>query len=203
MWTKIPSRKIIDNTIKALKDNGFEVFFAENGKIAREKVLEIIPIGAEILASTSKTLDELKISDAIAKSDKYKDVRKEILGIDRKKPDWEQKTRELRSSPDWIIASVHALTQDGKALTASRTGSQIAGYSYGSSHVIWVVGAQKIVKDIAEGIKRIFEHSLLLESKRALEAYGVKSSRVNDILIVYGQDNPRITIIIIPEVLGF
>src|SRR3989344_2573254 len=49
------------------------------------------------------------------------------------------------------------LTKDGHVLIASRSGSQIPGYAYGADHVIWVVGAQKLVDDIDEGIKRIYD----------------------------------------------
>ncbi len=99
---------------------------------------------------------------------------------------------------------MHAVTEDGKVLIASNSGSQLPAYAYGSGHVIWVVGAQKIVKNLDEGIKRIYEHSLPLESERARKAYGVPGSAVNKLLIINKEIIPgRITMILTKEKLGF
>ena len=95
------------------------------------------------------------------------------------------------------------MTEDGKILVASKTGSQMAAYVYGASHVIFVAGAQKIVKDLDEGIRRIYEHSLPLEEKRAMKAYDV-GSEVNKMLIINKEiQKGRIKMILVNEVLGF
>jgi hypothetical protein len=88
-------------------------------------------------------------------------------------------------------------------LIASNTGSQLPAYVYGARHVIWVVGTQKIVKDVSEGMQRIWEYCLPLEDERAREAYGVGSA-VNKLLIIHGEVRPnRITVIFVKAVLGF
>ena len=75
-------------------------------------------------------------------------------------------------------------------------------YAYGSSNVIFVVGAQKIVKNVDEGIKRIYEYCLDLESERARRAYGVPGSSVNKILIINKEfQEKRITLIFVNELL--
>jgi len=88
-------------------------------------------------------------------------------------------------------------------MIASATGSQLPAYVYGSSHVIWIVGSQKIVKDMEEGLKRIYEYVFPLENERAMKAYGMGSG-VNKLLIVNKEVSlGRITIIIVKEKLGF
>src|SRR6267142_798654 len=57
-----------------------------------------------------------------------------------------------------------AKTKPGSLMIASNSGSQLPSEAYASPHVIFVAGAQKIVKDIDEGFKRIYEHTLPLES---------------------------------------
>ena len=112
--------------------------------------------------------------------------------------------QQLGAAPDWAVGSVHALTQEGEALIASATGSQLPAYAYGASHVIWVVGTQKIVGNLEEGMRRIHEYTLPLESERARKAYGVPGSAVNKMLIVRGEVNKeRITVIMVREKLGF
>jgi hypothetical protein len=111
--------------------------------------------------------------------------------------------RVLRARPAYIIGSVHAITQEGQILTASNGGSQLAPYAYGASKVILVVGAQKIVKDLNEGFRRIEEYSFPLEDARLREAFGVPS-HIGKILIVNREIIPgRTTIILVKEELGF
>ena len=111
--------------------------------------------------------------------------------------------KRLGTAPEWVIGSIQALTEDGKVLMASNSGSQIPAYVYWASHVIWVVGAQKIFRNIDEGIKKIYEHCLPLENERAMKAYGI-GSFVSKILIINKEPFPhRITIVLINENLGF
>ena len=112
--------------------------------------------------------------------------------------------QKLGAAPEWAIGSVHAVTENGEVLIASASGSQLPAYAYGSSNVIFVVGAQKIVKNVDEGIKRIYEYCLPLESERARIAYGVPGSSVNKILIINKEfQEKRINLIFVNEVLGF
>ncbi len=201
-FTKIPSKEIIDKTISALKANGINAYAAKNREDAKSKLLALLPKGAEVMLMTSVTLQELGIKDEIENSDKYSLVKKKLEKMDRKTQNLEM--QRLGAAPEYVLGSVHAITQDGKVMIASNTGSQLPAYAYGSSHVIWVVGMQKIVKDLDEGFKRLYEHSLPLESERAKKAYGVQGSFISKILILNREINPnRINIILVPEVVGF
>ena len=71
--------------------------------------------------------------------------------------------RKLGGAPDYAAGSVHAVTEDGQVLIASNTGSQLGPYASGAGKVIWVVGAQKIVRDLNEGLRRIQEYTYPLE----------------------------------------
>jgi uncharacterized protein (DUF1330 family) len=97
-----------------------------------------------------------------------------VLALDRTTQLPEIKT--LMSQPDFALGSVHAITRDGMLVIASALGSQLASYAWGAGKVIFVVGAQKLVRDLDAAHERIHQHSLKLEDARALEAYG-KSSR--------------------------
>ena len=115
--------------------------------------------------------------------------------------------QKLGAAPDYALGSVHAITQDGKVLVASGTGSQLPADAYGAGNVIWVVGAQKIVQNQDEGMKRIFDYVLPLETVRARKAYGLPdtwNSYPSKILIFNREATPeRITIVLVKEVLGF
>ena len=95
------------------------------------------------------------------------------------------------------------MTEDGQVLIASNTGSQLGPYASGAGKVIWIVGAQKIVKDLDEGLRRIQEYCYPLEDVHMQQLYGV-GTNINKVLIVNGELRPnRLTMIIVREKLGF
>lgn len=202
-WNHLVSRESIDKTIEALKVNGIDAKYAENGNEAKRLVLELLPEGSEVMTMTSTTLDAIGLSEEINKENsKFKPVRDKLYAMDRTTQAKEM--NRLGAAPEYVLGSVHAVTEDGHALIASASGSQLPAYAYGALKVVWVVGAQKIVKNVSDGFKRIYEHSLPLESERAKKAYGVPGSSVNKILIVNKEVQPgRIILILVNEVLGF
>lgn len=201
-WKNIPDEATLAKTVSALQENGMDAIVVENGEEAKKHVLELFPQGAEVLTMTSVTLQDTGIVQEIDESDKYDSVRKKLNAMDRNTQGREM--QKLGAAPDWSIGSVHAVTETGEVLIASNTGSQLSAYVYGAGHVIWVVGAQKVVTDKEEGMKRIYEYVLPLESDRARKAYGMPGSSVNKLLIVNKEVSPgRITVILVKEELGF
>ncbi len=200
-WNVLAADEVIKKTAETLRANGFDVFVLNNGQMAKDKVLELIPKGSEVMTMTSVTLDTIGIRQEINESGNYNSVRTKLLKMDRKTQ--VQEMSRLGAAPEFAIGSVHAVTEDGHVLIASATGSQLPAYVYGAGKVIWVVGTQKIAKNTNEGIKRIYEYVFPLEDERAKKVYGVGTA-VNKLLIINKETTPgRITIILIKEKLGF
>ncbi len=201
-WEALADDVTIAKTIDVLKENGIDASVVATGAEVKEKVLSLMPEGAEVMTMSSVTLDTIGLTQEINGSNKYQPIRDKLYAMNR---DTERVAMlKLGAAPEWTVGSVHAVTQDGHILIASNTGSQLPAYVYGSAHVIWVVGTQKIVATIEEGIKRIYEYTLSLESARAKKAYGVAGSAVNKILIINKEVVPgRLTVIFVKEKLGF
>jgi len=107
------------------------------------------------------------------------------------------------STPDVIVGSVHAVTEEGSLVIASGSGSQLPGFAGGAGRAIWVVGAQKVVPDLALGLRRVEEHCLPLESERAMRVYGMRSA-ISRLLILNREPVPgRGTVLLLREVIGF
>lgn len=197
----VADQATIEKTVEALEKNGIHALIVETGAEAKEQLFELLPKEAEVMNMTSATLDSIGVSKEIMESGNYNAVRKELESLDRETQGLEM--QKLGAAPEWVVGSVHAVTEDGKVLIASASGSQLPAYAGGSSHVIWVVGAQKLVKDFDDGIKRLYEYCLPLEDERAQKAYGMGSS-VNKILVVNKEFmQGRVTMIIAKEKLGF
>ncbi len=202
-WNELATNESIQKTISTLKTNGINPIVVENSSQAKKKVFELIPEGAEVMNMSSVTIDSLGIAKEIQDSGKYNSVKNKLRTMDRKTQGLEM--QKLGAAPEYAIGSVHAVTEDGKVLIASNTGSQLPAYSYASAHVIWVVGTQKIVKDLDEGMKRIYEYILPLESERINRAFNTtRGSNVSKILIINKERvEERLTLILVKEILGF
>jgi hypothetical protein len=185
----------------ALDANGIRVLRAANAAEAKRIVLDLIPDGSQVHSGASQSLDVLGITDEIEGSSRYDAVRPQTMSMDR-----EAQADEIRrrsAAPDLMLGSVHAVTETGSLLTASMSGSQLGPYASGAGRVILVVGTQKIVSDLEEGLRRINEYSFPLEDARAQAAYGIRSA-VNKILIINREIVPeRVTVVLVDEVLGF
>ncbi len=193
-------QEAITATVKALETNGFTVTVVDAAADAKKAVVELIPEGSEVFAATSETLRLSGLAEEL-NSSKYQPVRDKIaaLGAD---PDKAIERRRLGSAMDYTVGSVHALTEDGRALVASGSGSQLPGYVYGANHVIWVVGSQKIVKDINEAFKRLETYTFPLEDVRAKAAYG-SGSHIGKVLLYRLDPYKRVHIVLVKEAIGY
>src|SRR6059036_3697671 len=191
----------VRRTAAALEANGISVLRAADAAEAKRVVLGLIPDGAQVHHGASQSLEASGISDEIEKSGRYQPVRPQIGSLDRATQ--ADEIRRLSAAPDVMLGSVHAVTETGSLLAASMGGSQLGPYVSGAGRVILVVGTQKIVSDLEEGLRRIEDYAFPLEDARAQAAYGIHSA-VNKVLIINREIVPeRITVVLVDEVLGF
>ena len=191
----------VTRTAAALEANGITVLRATDAAEAKRLVLDLIPDGAEVHHGASQTLESTGITEALEESGRYEPVRPRIWSMDRQTQ--ADEIRRLSAAPDVMLGSVHAVTETGSLVAASMGGSQLGPYVAGAGRVILVVGTQKIVSDLDEGLRRIDEYAFPLEDARAQAAYGIHSG-VNKLLIINREITPgRITVVLVDEVLGF
>lgn len=201
VFAELASDAEIERAAQALEQHGIRTLIAENGEEAEQMLFDLLPEGAEIFTASSQTLEQLDIPGALERAEQYDLVRTKLKKMDPKIQNREMV--KLGATPEYVIGSVHAVTEEGQVLIASNTGSQLAPYAASAANVIWVVGAQKIVKDVEEGMRRIYEYAYPREDERLLKARGIHSG-VNKVLTVNKETNPdRTTMIIVKEELGF
>ena len=191
----------VKRTVAALEANGITVLRAPDSTAAKRIVLDLIPDASQVHHGASQTLDVVGITDEIDKSGRYDALRPRIWGMNRKTEGDE--IRRLGAAPDVMLGSVHAVTETGSLVAASMSGSQLGPYVSGAGRVILVVGTQKIVSDLEEGLHRIDEYAYPLEDARAQAAYGIRSA-VNKVVVINREiTSGRITVVLVDEVLGF
>jgi LUD domain len=199
-FTTLPAEPVIAAAVTALEEHGFSVEVVDDLDAARQSVLGRIPPGSSVMTNTSVTLAETGIADAINDGEQYDSARNRMFALDFATQAQEMKA--IGGQPDYALGSVHAVTHDGTLVIASASGSQLASYAWGAANVIFVVGAQKLVPDLAAAHERVYQHSLILEDARAIAAYGQHSS-VGKILEIHQELPGRIHIVLVRQVVGF
>ena len=191
----------LQRAAQGLRDHGMEAEVVGTSAEALEAVMKLIPPHAEVLTATSKTVEAIGLIERLSKPGEFDLVRPKVMALMQAKD--LKAARKLGAAPDVAVGSVHAVTEEGEVVIASATGSQLSAYASGAETVIWVVGAQKIVKDLATGLRRVREYAYPLEDARARAAYG-KPSAMAKIMIVAQEFRPgRIHVILVKQKLGF
>jgi hypothetical protein len=198
-FDRLASEDSVRTTVAALGAKGFVVAHARDRAEAKRIVLDMIPEGSEVSHGVSKTLQDTGILDAL--DGRYDYITPRLRQMDRATEG--DQIRRLMTTPSVMLGSVHAVTQDGTLLVGSSSGTQLAAYAAGAGRVILVVGTQKIVANVDDGLRRLEEYSLPLEDARARAAYGMPGM-LNKILMIRGEfQRGRISVVLVDEVLGF
>jgi LUD domain len=203
-WERLPSKETVGRTVSALKSRGIDAEFVPNRQEALELVTRMIPAGVELMTASSKTLDEIGFL-ALLKSGKHQWTSLNDIVYAEKDPAKRAELRKRSINVDYFLGSVHAITETGETIVASASGSQIPSYAFTSKNVIWVAGTQKIVSNLEEGLRRVREHSLNLETAR-MKSLGYPGSMIAKILIVERELallGRKVSMILVNEKLGF
>ncbi|MEW2518564.1 LUD domain-containing protein [Actinacidiphila alni] len=191
----------LEHAAKALTAHGFAVEILDDTAAARARVKELIPEGATVFTGASETLRLSGIEEDLNGSGRYDAVRPRVLAMDRATE--ADLIRRLTSVPDVSVGSVAAVTETGSLVIASGSGSQLPGYAGGAARAIWIVGAQKVVPDLATALRRVEEHCLPLETARTMAAHGWPSA-VSRLLVLNAEPRPgRGTVLLLREAIGF
>jgi len=189
----------IDAVAAALQRHNIEAVVVDTGAEARERVLALLPEGGEVHWGTSKTLDEIGLTEDLL-SGRYDAVRPRYLTMDRATQ--AREIRKLMASPDVMLGSVQAITEDGALVVTSYGGSQLGPYAAGAGRLILVVGSQKIVEDLDEGLRRAREHVMPYEDERLRAQLGV-ATKLAKLLVIYEEPRRgRTTVVLVREPVG-
>ena len=178
----------VKRTAAALEANGISVLRAADAAEAKRIVLGLIPDGSEVYHGASESLEDSGITEEIEKSGRYEPVRPRIWSMDRADPGRRDPPPDRGAGRDARQrACGHRDRIAGCGLGEWQSARAVAS---GAGRVILVVGTQKIVSDLEEGLRRIDEYVFPLEDARAQAAYGVHSG-VNKVLIINREYHPR------------
>ncbi|HXH97571.1 MAG TPA: LUD domain-containing protein [Gaiellaceae bacterium] len=191
----------LERVAAALRDRGFDAQVVADAARARQFVADLVPVGTSVLTAMSETVRACGLDELFDNPGGYDAIRPKLRQLDYFTEADER--RRLGAAPETIVGSAQAITEDGRIVAASATGSQLGPMSFGAGRVILVVGAQKVVPDLDTALRRVRDYCLPLEDIRALKAYG-QHSVVAKLLILERETHPhRVTIVITREAVGY
>lgn len=201
---ELAEEKSLQKTVQSLKKHNIEVIVVDTAKEAKEKILQLIPRGKSVMNGASRTLEQIGFIEHLKSGDHGWDNQHETI-ITEKDPKKQSELRKKATLSEYYLGSVHAVTENGELIIASNTGSQLPHIVFSSNNLIFVVGSQKIVRNLTEALERLEKYIVPLEDQNMQQKYGV-NTQLNKIVIVRGE-NPmmgrKVTTILVKEKLGF
>jgi L-lactate utilization protein LutB len=134
---------------EALRRRRFDAYYCSTTQEALDKVLELIPEGAQVSWGGSVTVDELGVRDALRR-------RGQPL-LDRDAVPAEERAEIMRraQSCDVFLMGSNAVTEDGQLFNIDGMGNRVDALCYGPKSVIVVAGMNKVVPDLAAAYSRV------------------------------------------------
>ena len=174
-YTKLAETETVKKVSEAFAARNVKVHFVNTKEEALEMVKGLIPAGSEVMNGSSTTLDQIGFVDYLKSGTHgWKNLKEEIVA--EKDPAKQNELRQKSVLSKYFLGSVHAITEDGQAVVASASGSQIPSYAFTSDNVIWVAGTEKIVPTLDAAFKRVTDHVFPLEDARMKKAMGFNST---------------------------
>ena len=145
----------LETTKTNLERNGFSVYVCENSVRAREVFINNILPGLNAKSASygdSITLEATEIIEYLRQNNRIQFIEtfdttktwKEIIEL-----------RKQALSVDLFLAGANAVTEEGQIINLDMVGNRINGIVFGPKNVVLAIGKNKIVANLAEGMKRI------------------------------------------------
>lgn len=140
----------IEKTIKNLEKNNIKGYYAKSNDELINIIKDIAKEGEMVSVGGSITLFETNVIDLLRSGrynflDRYEE---NLTSADMKE------IYRKTFYADTYFSSVNAITEEGEIFNVDGNGNRVAAMLYGPDKVILVVGANKIVKNIDEAVKR-------------------------------------------------
>jgi hypothetical protein len=198
-FAKLADDEALSRAAKGLRERNIAAHVVDTVGDARAMVRDLLPRDKAIFTATSETLRHAGLIADIDDSEEFVSVRAKLAGLD---PTDTRTQITMGATPDVVVGSVHAITEDGILVAASASGSQLGPYGAGAEKVIWVVGGQKIVPDLDTAFRRVRTYSYPKEHNRWAEK-GF-ASFIGKLLVVEREfAEGRATVVIVREEIGF
>ncbi len=186
--------------IRVLAERDWKVIFVNDKVEARDKILEIISESGlrTIGIPGSVTIRQIGVITELEKGG-FKIIQHWLQIPTEEK----NRLRVEETKADVFIHSANAVTMNGEILIADMFGNRVVGSVLGPKMLILVIGVNKIVDDIQQGLRRVREYAAKVNALRL----GLDPGKEYDYMILILRRKPLLIkdayIIIVNEQLGY
>ena len=168
-------KNLANKAIASLVKNNFQASYVANSQEALETTLKMIPENSTVGISDSVTLHQIGLFTHILDNPKYKAIyfhsRRNEDGTPYYTSEEQYEIARMALTADIYFSGTNSITLDGKLVNIDGFGNRVAAMIFGPKKVIVVAGANKIVKNVEEGLNRIKQYCAPANVKRHVEKH--------------------------------
>ena len=172
-WYENLAKKVVAN----LQRRRIDSQYVSTSREALARVLELIPDSATIGWGDSVTLEQIGAVSEIRRTmyDRLLDpFERDAGGAPVVTAEARLELMRKAMTADVFLSGVNAITEDGRMVSTDAAGNRVAPTIFGPKRVIIVAGANKIVKNLDEALKRIKEMVAPINAKRHLTKHNTR-----------------------------
>ncbi len=193
--------------IKGLESRNMKGYYAHSKAEALKIALELIPDGSTVTMGGSVSAREIGLVDAM-KLGNYK-------FIDRDLSDNKRAAALAAYDVDVFLASCNAMTEDGVLVNIDGNANRVSAIAYGPKKVIFIVGMNKVCKDVDSAMKRARNVAAPINAQRfgldtpcsttgsCMDCKSSDTICCQFLITRYSRHDDRIFVILVNDNLGF
>ncbi|MBR4145644.1 MAG: lactate utilization protein [Lachnospiraceae bacterium] len=137
---------LAQKVIKGLESRNMSGYYAETKEDALKIALELIPKGSSVTMGGAMSAHEIGLVEALKGPD--------YNFMDRDKATDKRAAMLAAYDADFFLSSANAMTEDGIMINVDGNANRVSAIAQGPKKVIFIVGMNKITKDVDSAMKR-------------------------------------------------
>ena len=198
---------LAQKVIKGLESRQMTGYYAADKEEALSIALSLIPEGSTVTMGGATSAHEIGLPQNLADGNYH--------FIDRDKIDDKRAAMLAAYDADYFLSSANAMTEDGVIVNIDGNANRVSAIAQGPKHVIFIVGMNKICKDVDHALKRARNVAAPVNAQRfGLNTPCAKTGSCMDckspdticcqfLITRYSKHPGRIHVILVNECLGF
>ena len=193
--------------IKGLASRNMTGYYAKTGEEALRIALSLIPEGSTVTRGGCMSAAQIGLDDALQAGN--------YTFVDRDKTEDKRQAALMAYDCDVFIASANAMTEDGVLVNIDGNANRVSAIAFGPRKVIFIVGMNKVTKDVDAAMKRARNEAAPINAQRfGLDTPCAKTGSCMNckspdticcqfLITRYSKHKDRIHVILVDEQLGF
>lgn len=198
---------LAQKVIKGLESRNMKGFYAKSRAEALQIALGLIPAGSSVTMGGSVSAREIGLVDALKVG--------EYNFIDRDMSDDKRAAALAAYDVDVFLSSCNAMTEDGVLVNIDGNANRVSAIAFGPRKVIFIVGMNKVCKDVDGAMKRARNVAAPVNAQRfglstpcsftgsCMDCKSADTICCQFLVTRYSRHDDRISVILVNDNLGF